>query len=297
MSTLTRAALAADLAAHAFARAGRARRSRRAGSAPRWSSFRSRPRPGGAVRIEGDGVLSPRCRSCAATARGRAGRETLTAKGTPVLHAARRRNAHLRARRPARVQLARRAARRARCSAVLRSVVLPLRAAAAERGDHAARRRHRSRATRSSGAPLLLRTKRYSRMADYLARRGPAGRPDDAADGRIPGGARSRRRAVAPLAGAQRGRAVRGGDLRQLAGVRGSTRPAARAPGRRCWRDARSGADRPALERPRSRSRPTSTSRSSAPAILLADRRRRAPAVRRVARPRTTSRWRSGTTT
>ena len=56
----------------------------------------------------------------------------------------------------------------------MRAVVLPLRAAAASEGitllavgiDPA---------NGIEGAPLLLRTKRYSRMAEYLARRGPAG--------------------------------------------------------------------------------------------------------------------------
>jgi glutamate--cysteine ligase len=58
--------------------------------------------------------------------------------------------------------------------ATLRSVVLPLRAAAAAEGitllavgiDPTGD---------TDAAPLLLRTKRYQRMADYLARRGPAG--------------------------------------------------------------------------------------------------------------------------
>ena len=58
--------------------------------------------------------------------------------------------------------------------ALLRTVVLPLRAAAAGEGitllalgiDPA---------NPIEGAPLLVRAKRYERMADYLARRGPAG--------------------------------------------------------------------------------------------------------------------------
>ena len=143
----------------------------------------------------------------------------------------------------------------------------------------------RSRARRCCSGPSATQ-----RMADYLARRGPGRRPDDAADGRVPGGARPGRRAVAPLAGAQRGGAVRGGDLRQLAGVRRRGDRLRERPGAGVAR-ARSGADRPALERARSRSRPISTSRSAAPAILLADRRRRAPAVRRVAGSRRPSRW------
>ena len=64
----------------------------------------------------------------------------------------------------------RRAARRARCWPCCASVVLPLRAAAASEGIDAARRGHRSHATRPKRAPLLLAHKRYARMAEYLGR-------------------------------------------------------------------------------------------------------------------------------
>ena len=190
MSRLGRAVLAADLAEQAFAAPPSASLTpRRIGAEAEFipvetATWRRCP-------IEGEGCCAtlPFLRRYGAR---QGWTETLTAKGTPVLHAARRRNAHLRARRPARVQLARRAARRARCCA-----------ACARWCCRSARRRPSEGITllavgidpanpASSGAPLLLRTKRYSRMAEYLgaprARRGP----DDAADGRVPGEPRSR---------------------------------------------------------------------------------------------------------
>ena len=76
-------------------------------------------------------------------------------------------------------------------------------------------------------APLLLRPRRYARMADYLARRGPGRRAHDAPDGVVPDESGLRRRAVAPLAGAQRRRAIRRGDVRQLLDLRRRPTPAA----------------------------------------------------------------------
>ena len=58
--------------------------------------------------------------------------------------------------------------------ALLRSVVLPLRAAAAADGITLLAAGI-DPANPIEGAPLLLRTRRYERMAEYLARRGPAG--------------------------------------------------------------------------------------------------------------------------
>jgi glutamate--cysteine ligase len=58
--------------------------------------------------------------------------------------------------------------------ALLRSVVLPLRAAAGSEGITLLAAGI-DPLNSIEGAPLLLRTRRYQRMADYLARRGPAG--------------------------------------------------------------------------------------------------------------------------
>jgi glutamate--cysteine ligase len=58
--------------------------------------------------------------------------------------------------------------------ALLRSVVLPLRAAAAGEGITLLAAGIDPTGD-ADAAPLLLRTKRYERMAEYLARRGPAG--------------------------------------------------------------------------------------------------------------------------
>ena len=104
MSSLTRAALAADLEAHAFAAPVQASLTpRRVGAETEFipvetATWRRCP-------LEGDGVVAARSRSSAATAPGRAGRDAHR-QGHTLLHAARRRHAHLRARRPARVQRA-----------------------------------------------------------------------------------------------------------------------------------------------------------------------------------------------
>ena len=114
---------------------------------------------------------------------------------------------------------------------LLRSVIPPLRA-----------RRPRTKGSRLlatgidpanpiESAPLLLGGKRYGRMAEYLARLGPCGRPDDAADGVVADEPGFRRRAVAALAGAECRRALCRGDVRQLAACTRAGRQGGEAPG------------------------------------------------------------------
>ncbi len=68
-------------------------------------------------------------------------------------------------------------------------------------------------------APLLLHTHRYSRMAEYLARRGPAGAIMMRQTAAFQVSLDLDDEPAAALAGAQRGGALRHGDLRQFAGL------------------------------------------------------------------------------
>lgn len=171
MSTLTRGALAADLAAHAFA-------------APAIASLTPR-RIGAEVElipvetatwrrcpIEGDG-----CGATLPFLRRHGSRhgwtETRTVKGTPCFSLPG--GGTLTFEPGGQLEYSSPPCRSASALlALLRTVVLPLRAAAASEGitllavgiDPA---------NGIDAAPLFLRTKRYERMAEYLARRGPAG--------------------------------------------------------------------------------------------------------------------------
>jgi glutamate--cysteine ligase len=171
VSPLTRAALAADLEAHAFAAPASASLTpRRVGAETEFIPVETGT--GRRCPIEGDGVPAtlPFLRRYGAR---QGWCETLTAKGTPCFTL------------PAGGTLTFEPGGQLEYSsppcrgpsallALLRSVVLPLRAAAAGEGitllavgiDPF---------NPIEAAPLLLRTKRYQRMADYLARRSPAG--------------------------------------------------------------------------------------------------------------------------
>jgi glutamate--cysteine ligase len=171
MSTLTRATLAADLATNAFAAPASASLvPRRVGAEVEFipvetATWRRCP-------IEGDG--------CCATLpflRRHGGRqgwtETRTAKDTPCFSLPG--GGTLTFEPGGQLEYSSPPCRSpSALLALLRSVVLPLRAAAAGEGitllavgiDPA---------NDIEGAPLFLRTKRYERMAEYLARRGPAG--------------------------------------------------------------------------------------------------------------------------
>jgi glutamate--cysteine ligase len=171
VSPLTRAALAADLEAQAFAAPASASLTpRRVGAETEFIPVETGT--GRRCPIEGDGVPAtlPFLRRYGAR---QGWCETLTAKGTPCFTL------------PAGGTLTFEPGGQLEYSsppcrspsallALLRSVVLPLRAAAAGDGitllavgiDPF---------NPIEAAPLLLRTKRYQRMADYLARRSPAG--------------------------------------------------------------------------------------------------------------------------
>jgi glutamate--cysteine ligase len=171
MSRLTREALRADLAAHTFgAPASASLTPRRVGAETEFipvetGTWRRCP-------IEGDGCCAtlPFLRRHGAR---QGWTETRTAKGTPCFSLAGGGTVTFEpggqieySSPPCRSPSA--------LLASLRAVVLPLRAAAASEGitllavgiDPA---------NGIEGAPLLLRTRRYERMAEYLARRGPAG--------------------------------------------------------------------------------------------------------------------------
>jgi len=171
MTSLTRAALAADLEAHAFAAPVSASLTpRRVGAETEFIPVETAT--GRRCPIEGEGILAtlPFLRRHGAR---QGWSETLTAKGTPCFTL------------PAGGTLTFEPGGQLEYSsppcrspsallALLRATVLPLQAAAAGEGitllavgiDPF---------NPIEGAPLLLRTKRYSRMADYLARLGPAG--------------------------------------------------------------------------------------------------------------------------
>jgi glutamate--cysteine ligase len=171
VSPLTRAALAADLEAQAFAAPASASLTpRRVGAETEFIPVETGT--GRRCPIEGDGVPAtlPFLRRYGAR---QGWSETLTPKGTPCFTL------------PAGGTLTFEPGGQLEYSsppcrspsallALLRSVVLPLRAAAAGDGitllavgiDPF---------NPLEAAPLLLRTKRYQRMADYLARRSPAG--------------------------------------------------------------------------------------------------------------------------
>jgi len=171
MSALTRAALAADLETHAFgAPASASLTPRRLGAEAEFipietSTWRRCP-------LEGDcpAALLPFIRRYG----GRQGwAETRTPKGTPCFTLPG--GGTLTFEPGGQVEYSSPPCRSpSALLALLRSVVLPLRAAAAGEGitllavgiDPTGD---------ADAAPLLLRTKRYERMADYLARRGPAG--------------------------------------------------------------------------------------------------------------------------
>lgn len=171
MSTLTRAALAADLESGAFAAPASASLTpRRIGAEAEFipietSTWRRCPLEG-----EGPAALLPFIRRYG----GRQGWvETRTPKGTPCFTLAG--GGTLTFEPGGQVEYSSPPCRSpSALLATLRSVVLPLRAAAASDGitllavgiDPTGD---------TDAAPLLLRTKRYQRMADYLGRRGPAG--------------------------------------------------------------------------------------------------------------------------
>lgn len=171
MSALTRAALAADLAANAFAAPASASLTpRRVGAEAEFipvetTTWRRCP-------IEGDG--------CCATLpflRRHGGRhgwtETRTAKGTPCFSLPG--GGTLTFEPGGQLEYSSPPCRSpSALLALLRSVVLPLRAAAANEGI-ALLAVGIDPANGIEGAPLFLRTRRYERMAEYLARRGPAG--------------------------------------------------------------------------------------------------------------------------
>jgi glutamate--cysteine ligase len=171
MTRLTRAALAADLEANAFAAPARASLTpRRVGAETEFIPVEAAT--GRRCPIEGEGLPAtlPFLRRYGAR---QGWSETLTAKGTPCFTL------------PAGGTLTFEPGGQLEYSsppcrspsallALLRTVVLPLRAAAAGEGI----------TLLAVGidpfnpiedAPLLLRTKRYTRMAEYLARRSPAG--------------------------------------------------------------------------------------------------------------------------
>jgi glutamate--cysteine ligase len=171
MSSLSRAVLAADLEAHAFAApASAALTPRRVGAEAEFipvetSTWRRCP-------IEGDGACAtlPFLRRFGSR---QGWTETRTAKGTPcfVLPG----GGTLTFEPGGQLEYSSPPCRSpSALLALLRSVVLPLRAAAAGEGitllavgiDPA---------NTIEGAPLLVRAKRYERMAEYLAERGPAG--------------------------------------------------------------------------------------------------------------------------
>ena len=171
MTSLTRAALAADLEAHTFAAPASASLTpRRVGAEAELipvetATWRRCP-------IEGEGP-PPRCRSSAATAAGRVGPKRGRPRGRPAsrCRAAAR---SLSSRAASWSTARRRAGRRARCwRCSARSCCRS--AAAAGDGHHAARRGHRSDGRPDAARRSCSATKRYERMADYLGRRGPAG--------------------------------------------------------------------------------------------------------------------------
>ena len=119
----------------------RARRSRPAGSGPRWSSSRSRPPTWRRCPIEGDGCRPPAAVPPPVRRPAGVGRDAHR-QGDALLHAARRRHDHLRAGRPARVQRPPCRSPSALLAVLRRSCS---RSAPRPRGwDHAARRGHRS---------------------------------------------------------------------------------------------------------------------------------------------------------
>jgi len=171
MTRLTRAELAADLAEHAFgAPASASLTPRRVGAETEFipvetATWRRCP-------IEGDGCCAtlPFLRRHGAR---QGWTETRTAKGTPCFSLPD--GGTITFEPGGQIEYSSPPCRSpSALLAAMRAVVLPLRAAAASEGitllavgiDPA---------NDIEGAPLLLRTKRYSRMAEYLARRGPAG--------------------------------------------------------------------------------------------------------------------------
>ncbi len=171
MTGLTRSALLADLAAHAFAApAGASLMPRRVGVETELIPVETTT--GRRCPIEGDDPLLP-CRFSGATPRGRGGGRRRTPKDTPCFLL------------PAGGDLTFEPGGQLEYSSppcrspgallsLLRSVVPPLRSAAADEGitllalgiDPA---------NPIEDAPLLLHNRRYARMAEYLERRGVAG--------------------------------------------------------------------------------------------------------------------------
>ena len=171
MSRLTRSALGADLASHAFgAPASASLTPRRVGAETEFipvetGTWRRCP-------IEGDGCCAtlPFLRRHGAR---QGWTETRTAKGTPCFSLPD--GGTITFEPGGQIEYSSPPCRSpSALLAVMRAVVLPLRAAAASDGitllavgiDPA---------NGIEDAPLLLRTRRYERMAEYLARRGPAG--------------------------------------------------------------------------------------------------------------------------
>ncbi len=171
MSTLTRAALAADLEAHAFgAPASASLTPRRLGAEAEFipvetATWRRCPLEG-----EGPAALLPFIRRYGAR---QGWVETRTAKGTPCFTLPG--GGTLTFEPGGQVEYSSPPCRSpSALLALLRSVVVPLRAAAAGEGI-ALLAVGIDPTGDTDAAPLLLRTKRYQRMADYLGRRGPAG--------------------------------------------------------------------------------------------------------------------------
>jgi glutamate--cysteine ligase len=171
MSRLTRAALAADLETGAFAAPASASLTpRRLGAEAEFipvetATWRRCP-------LEGDGpvALLPFVRRYGAR---QGWAETCTAKGTPCFTMAG--GGTLTFEPGGQVEYSSPPCRTpSALLAALRSVVLPLRAAATNEGITLLALGIDPTGD-TDAAPLLLRTKRYQRMAEYLARRGPAG--------------------------------------------------------------------------------------------------------------------------
>jgi glutamate--cysteine ligase len=171
MSSLTRAALRADLEAHAFGAPARAALTpRRVGAETELIPVETAT--GRRCPIEGEGLAAtlPLLRRHGAR---QGWSESLTAKGTPCFSLPG--GGTLTFEPGGQLEYSSPPCRSpSALLALLRSTVLPLRAAAAAEGitllavgiDPL---------NPIEGAPLLLRTRRYQRMADYLARRGPSG--------------------------------------------------------------------------------------------------------------------------
>jgi glutamate--cysteine ligase len=171
MSTLTRAALAADLESGAFAAPASASLTpRRIGAEAEFIPIETNTWRRCPLEGDGPGALLPFIRRYG----GRQGwAETRTAKGTPCFTLAG--GGTLTFEPGGQVEYSSPPCRSpSALLSTLRSVILPLRAAAASEGITLLAAGLDPTGD-TDAAPLLLRTKRYQRMADYLGRRGQAG--------------------------------------------------------------------------------------------------------------------------